>query len=126
MKARSSSFAEVVENGAAEMAEVDWSVETVASRVTVPKAELPTSETRAKPSRSKSAFNFLAKTRFGLMAYLMGCFSRVIALGHTRNLSPYGQQCCLRRIPAPLKHTYGKNAYNAPGENLRNIISERE
>jgi hypothetical protein len=71
------------------MAEVDWSTETVASRVTVPKAELPNSEIRAKPIHSKSAFNFLAKIRSGLMAYLMEC---LIGLGelhcaHTGNYS---------------------------------------
>jgi hypothetical protein len=56
------------------MAEVDCLTETVASRVRVPKAELPNSEIKAKPIHCKSAFNFLAKIRSGLMAYLMECF----------------------------------------------------
>jgi hypothetical protein len=67
------------------MAEVDWSTETVASRVTVPKAELPKSEIRAKPIHSKNAFNFLAKIRSGLMAYLMECFFRTRGIA----LRPY-------------------------------------
>jgi hypothetical protein len=50
----------VVENGAVEMAEVDWSLETVASRVTAPKAELQMNEIRAKPKNGKSPILFLA------------------------------------------------------------------
>ena len=56
------------------MAEVDWLVETVASRATAPDAETPNNEIKAKPINGKSPFNFFAKTRHGLMAYLIQCF----------------------------------------------------
>jgi hypothetical protein len=50
------------------MLEVDWSRETTASRVSIPDAELPISEIKAKPKNGKSPINFLAMMRPAGMA----------------------------------------------------------
>ena len=116
MKASRSSFPEVVENGVVEMAEVDWSLETVASRVTAPDAEPPMNESRAKPSKGKSPFLFVAKIRAGLIVHLMesyGKFFNRIALApvattFATSLRPTGPSWCLRLNSEHLKRAWKK------------------
>jgi hypothetical protein len=97
----------VVEKGGVEILEVDWSVDTVTSRVTAPDAEPPNSEIKAKVSNGKSQLNFPAIIRSGLMGYLMECFlNKRIALAGSGNagscLAHKDYKVSLRLISGPL------------------------
>ena len=98
------------------MAEVDWSLETVASRVTAPDAEPPMNESRAKPRKGKSPFLFVAKIRAGSIVHLMesyGKFFSIIALApvattFATSLRPTGPSWCLRLNSEHLKLAWKK------------------